>query len=263
MSSRNLFLHLPIRNCFSTHHWNASRNLTTTLKICQLKKNQDSEQDCRQRQVNNKIFPESKQIKFEDRIWTIPNALCVLRILASPLVAYTVINNKLIESVAIVAIAGLTDFADGYIARRYESQRSALGGILDPIADKILISTLYLSATISGQLPVFITSVVIGRDLLLILGGSVMRYQMLTKPRTIFDIFRSRGPKMEVKSSILSKWNTTLQFNLIAFTLVAPIFNISESLFLTYFQYLVATTTIASGLDYMFNRNNYISQLKQ
>lgn len=85
----------------------------------------------------------------------------------------------------------------------------------------------------------------------------------MSQPRTLLQFFNLKGLNMEVKSSMISKWNTTFQFTLISLTIASPILNISDSIFLIYFQYLVATTTIASGVDYIFNRDKYISSLKR
>ncbi|XP_053211037.1 probable cardiolipin synthase (CMP-forming) [Panonychus citri] len=250
-------------------------NCLETIQIRQLSKkfNDNSQTDKRSTVKNNKSeqFISLSQMETEigqndeinKRIWTIPNGLCLFRILVSPIVAYTIINNQPVASVAICIVAGLSDFADGFIARRYESQKSTLGSIIDPVADKILVTTLFLSTAISGQLPVLLASIVIGRDLILILGAAFKRYQLMSQPRTLLQFFNLKGLNMEVKSSMISKWNTTFQFTLISLTIASPILNISDSIFLIYFQYLVATTTIASGVDYIFNRDKYISSLKR
>lgn len=71
---------------------------------------------------------------------------------------------------------------DGWIARTWESQSSKMGSFLDPMADKVLIATLFLSLTYAGLIPVPLTSIIIGRDVLLVVAGFVIRYQSLPPP---------------------------------------------------------------------------------
>ncbi len=76
-----------------------------------------------------------------------PNLLCLSRIALSPYLAHLVAHDRFHLALAVFAYAGLTDMADGYIARNFEGQASMLGSFLDPLADKILVATLFLRYT--------------------------------------------------------------------------------------------------------------------
>lgn len=71
---------------------------------------------------------------------------------------------------------------DGWIARNFKGQASMLGSFLDPLADKILVATLYLSLTYVGLIPVELTSLVVSRDVLLVYAGLYIRYMGVTPP---------------------------------------------------------------------------------
>ena len=71
---------------------------------------------------------------------------------------------------------------DGWIARKFPGQQSAIGSFLDPLADKILMTTLYLSLTYVNLMPTPLTALVVSRDVLLICGGFYMRYMSIIPP---------------------------------------------------------------------------------
>ncbi|KTF90902.1 hypothetical protein cypCar_00026836 [Cyprinus carpio] len=85
--------------------------------------------------------------------WTIPNYLCMARILLSPVLGYLIMEQYFHVSLGLFVLAGATDLLDGYIARNWPNQKSALGSALDPLADKILISILYVSLTCAQLIP--------------------------------------------------------------------------------------------------------------
>lgn len=79
----------------------------------------------------------------------------------------------------LIAIAGLSDALDGYLARRFD-WRTRLGGLLDPAADKLLMFSCFVTLTWMGWVPVWFTAIVIGRDVIIIAGTVV--YQVLVAP---------------------------------------------------------------------------------
>uniref|UniRef100_A0A2K5SF53 cardiolipin synthase (CMP-forming) n=1 Tax=Cebus imitator TaxID=2715852 RepID=A0A2K5SF53_CEBIM len=85
--------------------------------------------------------------------WTIPNMLSMTRIGLAPVLGYLIIEEDFNIALGVFALAGLTDLLDGFIARNWASQKSALGSALDPLADKILISILYVSLTYADLIP--------------------------------------------------------------------------------------------------------------
>ena len=71
---------------------------------------------------------------------------------------------------------------DGWIARKFPSQQSSLGSFLDPLSDKILMTTMYLTLTYVELIPTALTALVVSRDLLLIYAGLYVRYMGVTPP---------------------------------------------------------------------------------
>ena len=71
---------------------------------------------------------------------------------------------------------------DGWIARNFKGQSSMLGSFLDPLADKVLVATLYLSLTYVHLIPIALTSLVVSRDIFLVYAGLYIRYMGVTPP---------------------------------------------------------------------------------
>jgi cardiolipin synthase len=109
----------------------------------------------------------------------IPNAICIVRIiLVVPIVQY-LLDERFGHALLLILIAGLSDALDGYLARRFD-WRTRLGGLLDPAADKLLMFAVFVTLTWMGLVPVWFTAIVVGRDVIIILGTLV--YQVLVEP---------------------------------------------------------------------------------
>uniref|UniRef100_A0A0N5C040 cardiolipin synthase (CMP-forming) n=1 Tax=Strongyloides papillosus TaxID=174720 RepID=A0A0N5C040_STREA len=199
--------------------------------------------------INNNI--RSAEKKFKDRIYTIPNALCLARISLTPVIGYLVITEAYVPACTLFVFAGITDFLDGFIARRWPSQRSLFGSIIDPVADKFLVSVLFVTLTYSGLIPWQLTGLVLARDISLITGGFIKRYQILQKPITLQRFFDPSVDPVEMKPTLMSKINTALQLSLVAFSLTAPIFDFTNHPALTALCWVTAYTTLHSGLQYI------------
>ncbi len=102
--------------------------------------------------------------------WTVSNALSVLRIVLTLPAALALDAGMRDIAIVIFLVAALTDVLDGYIARRY-NEVSELGKILDPIADKVFVGVVVLILLVQGALPLWFVLVVLGRDILIMLGG--------------------------------------------------------------------------------------------
>jgi cardiolipin synthase len=199
--------------------------------------------------------PKSPKIAFteqiKDNIMTIPNGLCILRIALTPVVGYWVVQNHFFAACALFTFAGITDLLDGFIARRYESQRSLLGTMLDPVADKLLVSTLFVTLTYVNLIPIALTSLIILRDVLLVGGGFYRRYQILEPPLTFKRFFDPSVSSVRVVPTLTSKINTALQLSLVTFSLASPVFGFVGHPALTTLGFVTAGTTIISGLQYI------------
>ncbi|XP_038587488.1 cardiolipin synthase (CMP-forming) [Micropterus salmoides] len=197
--------------------------------------------------------PEHGLFKFKELYenpWTIPNFLCVCRIVLAPFLGHLIIQQHFNLSLALFALAGATDLLDGYIARTWPSQKSALGSALDPLADKILISILYVSLTYAELIPAPLTALVISRDIGLIAAVFWVRYKTVPPPVTLSKFFNPCYTTAQLKPTLFSKLNTAIQLFLVAASLAAPVFHYTDSVPLQCLWYVTAMTTAASGYSY-------------
>ena len=89
-----------------------------------------------------------------DRVWTVPNAISVARLLLVPVFAWLIVAGHDLAALAVLAVAGFSDWLDGVIARRFD-QSSRLGAMLDPAADRLyILVTLVLLAWLALLIPV-------------------------------------------------------------------------------------------------------------
>ncbi|XP_071335999.1 cardiolipin synthase (CMP-forming) [Trachinotus anak] len=182
--------------------------------------------------------------------WTIPNLLCVCRILLAPFLGHLIIQQHFHLSLALFTLAGATDLLDGYIARTWPTQKSALGSALDPLADKILVSILYISLTYADLIPAPLTALVIFRDIGLIAAVFWVRYKTVPPPVTLSKFFNPCYTTAQLKPTLFSKVNTAIQLFLVAASLAAPVFHYTDSVLLQCIWYVTAVTTAASGYSY-------------
>ncbi|KAM4597634.1 cardiolipin synthase (CMP-forming)-like [Polymixia lowei] len=182
--------------------------------------------------------------------WTIPNLLCVCRIVLAPFLGHLIIQQHFHLSLVLFTLAGATDLLDGYIARTWPNQKSALGSALDPLADKILISFLYVSLTYAQLIPAPLTALVIFRDIGLIAAVFWVRYKTVPPPVTLSKFFNPCYTTAQLKPTLISKVNTAIQLLLVAASLAAPVFKYTDSLLLQSLWYVTAVTTVASGYSY-------------
>ncbi|HET9400686.1 MAG TPA: CDP-alcohol phosphatidyltransferase family protein, partial [Candidatus Acidoferrales bacterium] len=100
------------------------------------------------------------------RIFTVPNQLTILRLGFLPLFLIAALYEHYRTALAVLLIAALTDTLDGFIARRL-NQKTALGAYLDPIADKLLLSSSFIVLSLKGKMAWWLTIMVISRDVML------------------------------------------------------------------------------------------------
>lgn len=102
-------------------------------------------------------------------ILTVPNALSLLRLLMVPVVVVLILAGRDTLAVAVFVLAAVTDFVDGKIARR--TRPTHIGTILDPLADRLMLSSVGVALAVRGFLPAWVVTILVGRDLLALLGG--------------------------------------------------------------------------------------------
>ena len=107
-----------------------------------------------------------------DRIWTIPNALSVLRLLGVPLFLWLLLGPHADGwAVAVLALSGVTDWADGKLARLLD-QSSRLGALLDPAADRLYIVATLVALALREVVPIWLVLLLVGREV--VLGGALL-----------------------------------------------------------------------------------------
>jgi cardiolipin synthase (CMP-forming) len=121
-----------------------------------------------------------------DRVFTVPNALSLLRLFLVPVVVALLLARSDALAAAFFVLAALTDFLDGRLARMAGPTR--LGRVLDPLADRLMLSSVALVLAVRGLLPVWAVAILVGRDLLALLGslvvGSKIRVNRVGKAAT-------------------------------------------------------------------------------
>ncbi|MFD0986930.1 CDP-alcohol phosphatidyltransferase family protein [Methyloligella solikamskensis] len=128
-------------------------------------------------------------------IVNIPNSLTLARIIAVPFVVWLIISNEMTLAFILFLLAGASDAADGFLAKRF-GWNTELGAYLDPIADKALLVSIYVTLGFSGHLPVWLVIAVVSRDVLIV--GAFMLSSMLGRP-------------VAVQPILISKFNTFFQ----------------------------------------------------
>jgi cardiolipin synthase len=166
----------------------------------------------------------------------LPNIISVFRILLVPPVVWYLLQGRYDLALGLFLLAGFSDGLDGYLARHYQ-WTSRLGAILDPLADKLLMVASYLTLGWLQDLPGWLVTVVILRDVIIV-GGSLM--------------YRWLVGRVEFKPLWISKLNTVCQILLVTLTLlilagVKLLHPLQAGLI-----YLVLITTISSGVAYVY-----------
>jgi cardiolipin synthase len=116
-----------------------------------------------------------------DHIFNLPNILTMSRIGLTPIIGVCIVQNSLGIGMTLLGVAAFTDWLDGWIARKY-NLKTPLGSLLDPAADKILMTTLAVSLAKAGSLPIPLASLIVGRDIFLVGQTLYYRYQTLPYP---------------------------------------------------------------------------------
>ena len=165
----------------------------------------------------------------------LPNTLTIARMLLVPVLVVLLILGDYLSALIVALIAGVSDWLDGALARRFNWQ-SEFGGFLDPVADKLLMVAAYLTLGWLDQLPIWLVVLVVVRDVVIVCGGLYYHYR----------IERFKGEPTQ-----LSKFNTFCQLLLMWVVLVALAgFNVPAPLLLGLI-WLVGALAVATMLHYI------------
>ncbi|MGA3009484.1 MAG: CDP-alcohol phosphatidyltransferase family protein [Terracidiphilus sp.] len=169
------------------------------------------------------------------RYRTAPNALTLLRICLAPFLVAAILNSHYALGFGLFVAAGLTDALDGLLARLLK-QRSVLGEYLDPVADKLLLSTLFLVLLHKGLMPTTVTVLVFGRDVGILVVAAILH---------------AAAGRREFNPSLLGKANTLAQVSAVAAVLLQQLTS-AQWVLVSRMVALDATIvlTVASGLHY-------------
>ncbi|KAG0217685.1 hypothetical protein BGX33_009826 [Mortierella sp. NVP41] len=195
-----------------------------------------------------------KKMLLHENIYTLPNFLTFTRLVAAPVIGYWVLKGNYTDACILFGIASITDGLDGWIARRFNMQ-SIVGTILDPMADKTLMTILTVTLAMQELIPIPIAGIILGRDAGLILASFYYRYISLPEPKTFTRYWDFSIPSAEVHPTMISKVNTAIQMAYICLSLMAPVFEFTGHVGLDYLGYTCAATTIWSGASYVYTKD--------
>jgi len=168
-------------------------------------------------------------------VLNLPNIITFGRLCAVPLAVWLVLQHQMALAFGLFALAGVSDAVDGWLARR--SGGSALGAMLDPVADKALLVCMFVTLAAVRVLPDWIAILVVFRDLVIV-GGIMVMWQLSMPVR--------------IKPLLLSKLNTALQLLLVGVVLLLEGFGLRAPWLRVLLIWTVAATTLGSGAAYVW-----------
>jgi cardiolipin synthase len=166
---------------------------------------------------------------------TLPNAITFARLCAVPVAVWLVLQEDFAAAFWLFAAAGASDAIDGWLARRHGT--SYLGALLDPVADKALLVTMYVTLAAVRVLPDWLAILVVFRDAVILGGVAVLT--MLGQP-------------LMIRPLMISKLNTALQIVLVAVAMLLAAVGMSAPPVMEALVWAVACSTFASGAAYVW-----------
>ena len=167
---------------------------------------------------------------------TLPNVITFARLCAVPLSVWLVMEHQFSQAFFLFLAAGLSDAMDGWLARRNGGGNS-VGALLDPVADKALLVSMYVTLAAVEALPDWLAILVVFRDVVIV--GGVFVLSLL-------------GQSVLIRPLYVSKLNTVFQIALVALTLLLTGFDLIAPVLTTVLVWLVAATTFGSGAAYVW-----------
>jgi cardiolipin synthase (CMP-forming) len=177
----------------------------------------------------------------------IPNLLCVGRMLLVPPLVWLLAHAQYRVAVALFLVAGASDALDGFLAKRF-GWRTQLGGLLDPAADKLLLSSVFLTLGFVRVVPPWLVAIVVARDLLIVAGA--LAYRVLIG-------------RFSWRARPISKVNTAAQLAFVLAALLRAAFDVPSAAVLQLLGAAVVATTILSGADYVWSWGRRAWQQRQ
>lgn len=166
---------------------------------------------------------------------TIPNLITIGRLFLVPLIIVMIVNASWQVAFILFVAAGISDAVDGFLAKRH-GMASELGAYLDPIADKVLIVSIYITLAVVGAIPAWLVILVVARDLMIV--AAVILSWLLDRPVTMAPF-------------LVSKLNTAAQIGFAALALGSRAFGIELGAAAVVCELVVALLTLASVTAYL------------
>ncbi len=166
---------------------------------------------------------------------SIPNIITLGRILLVPIVVWAIASGTMWIAFVLFVGAGVSDAVDGYLAKRF-NMTTELGAYLDPLADKALIVSIYLTLGINGAIPRWLVILVVSRDILIV-GGIMLSWVV--------------GSPLKIKPLLVSKLNTVAQILFACVVLGSLGFDIQADTLKLVLMGLVAALTLLSVAAYV------------
>jgi len=164
----------------------------------------------------------------------LPNYITLVRVILIPFFINLMIYGYYRAALVVFVVACVTDALDGMIARLTKTQ-TELGAFLDPMADKLLILSAFVTLVLLGRLPVWLVIIVVSRDAILTMGGLII-------------YFTTRN--LKIQPSFIGKATTVLQLIVVSLSLVLMSYG-KEMESMAFLQWMTAGVTIASGVQYV------------
>lgn len=165
----------------------------------------------------------------------LPNVLTIFRMIVVGPLVYTLLTEQYVAAFYLAMAAGVSDLLDGFLARRF-GWMTHWGGVLDPLADKLLLVTTTLTLAWLGHLPWWLVILIAARDVTIVFYGYYYHFRIARLATATPTQF--------------SKWNTLFQILLVVSVMLGLAFPSWSGPWTTWLVYLTAATTFASGLHY-------------
>lgn len=170
---------------------------------------------------------------------TIPNLITIGRLFLVPFTIWLIVQGDAVTAFWIFILAGVSDAVDGFLARQF-NLRSELGSYLDPLADKVLLVSIYVTFAILNEIPLWVTILIVSRDILIV--GAVMLAGMLGQP-------------VAMRPRIISKANTAAQIVLAGLVLgdlaFAPDLAMARNVTVVLVGFLTIASTAVYAVDWV------------
>lgn len=166
---------------------------------------------------------------------TVPNLICVLRMLLAVPIVWLLGEGRYEPTLVLFAIAAVSDVLDGYLAKTF-GWTSEVGKVLDPLADKLLLVSVFITLAVVGLVPAWLAAVAVARDVVIGAGAGIYKWLF--------------GP-IEGRPTPVSKFNTLVQLLFVIAVVWRAAYPSFPAAALTGLGALVLVTTVVSGADYV------------